>query len=181
MWQSSFSRLARQNKPLQKPTIMYLSKKEGISNQETWVNVRSLLQTTVHNSLEDDEPSLSSVVYSKYPLWVFADIDDSDWLWLSFKCLLMKVVSVMMELQDFETHLNLVKDFTGSRARMSSTTSSGTSSRIVVVVWGLTLLSVKKWNAGRTRRHILYMCHKTHTEENSEEKKKRKERWRFGK
>ena len=65
---------------------------------------------------------------------MFADIDDSDWLWLSCECLLMKVVSVMMELQDFETHLNLVKDFTGSRARMSSTTSSGTGSRIVVVV-----------------------------------------------
>ena len=65
---------------------------------------------------------------------MFADIDDSDWLRLSFKCFLMKVVSVMMELQDFETHLNLVKDFTGSRARMSSTTSSGTGSRSVVVV-----------------------------------------------
>ena len=63
----------------------------------------------------------------------------------------------MMELQDFETHLNLVKDFTGSRARMSSTTSSGTGSRIVVVVWGFTLLSGKRWNAGRTRRNILYM------------------------
>ena len=68
---------------------------------------------------------------------MFADIDDSDWLRLSslsFKCLLMKVVSVMMELQDFETHLNLVKDSTGSRARMPSTKSSGTGSRIVVVV-----------------------------------------------
>ena len=64
---------------------------------------------------------------------MFAGIDDSDWLRLSFKCLQMKVVSVIMEFQDFETHLNLVKDFTGSRARMSYT-SSGTGSRIVVVV-----------------------------------------------
>ena len=137
MWQSSFSRLARQNKPLQKPTIMYLPKKEGISNLETWVSVRSLLQATVHNSLEDDELSLSSVVYSKYPLWVFVDIDDSDWLRLSFKCLLMKVVSVMMEFQDFEKHLNRVKDFTGRWPRMSSMTSSGTRSRIVAAVWDI--------------------------------------------
>ena len=137
MWQSSFSRLARQNKPLQKPTIMCLSKNEGISNLETCVSVRLLLQTTVHNSLVDDELCLSSVVYSKYPLWVFVDIDDSDWLRLSFKCLLMKMGSLIMEFQDFETHLNRIKDFTGRWAKMSSTTSSGTRSPIVAVVWDI--------------------------------------------
>ena len=94
--------------------MLHLSKKEGISNLETWVNVRSLLQTNVHNCLEDGELFLSSVVYSKYPLRVFVDINDSDWLRLSLKCLVMKVVSVMMESQDLETHLKRVKDFTGS-------------------------------------------------------------------
>ena len=42
------------------------------------------------------------------------DTNDSDWLRLSLKCLVMKVGSVMMESQDLEMHLNLVKDFTGS-------------------------------------------------------------------
>ena len=110
--------------------MSHLSKKEGISNLETWDNVRSLLQTTVHNCLEDDE-----LVYSKYPLWVFVDINDSDCLRLSLKCLVMKVGSVMMESQDFETHLNRVKDFTGRWPRMSSMTSSGRSSHVVVVVF----------------------------------------------
>ena len=41
-------------------------------------------------------------------------------------------VPVMIELQDLETHLNRVKDFTGSRPRMSSTMSSGTRLRIVL-------------------------------------------------
>ena len=90
--------------------MLHSSKKEGISNQESWDNVRSLLQTTVHN----DELFLSFVAYSKYPLRVFVDINDSHWLRLSLKCLLMKVVPVMIELQDLETHLNRVKDFTGS-------------------------------------------------------------------
>ena len=138
MWQSSFSSLARQRKPLQKLTILHSSKKEGISNLETWVNVQSLLQTAVHNCLEDDELFSSFVVYSKYPLWVFVDINDSDWLRLSLKCLVMKVVSVMMESQDFETPLNRVEDFTRRWPRMSSTTSSGRSSRlVVVVVWDI--------------------------------------------
>ena len=42
------------------------------------------------------------------------DINDSDWLRLSLKCLVMKVGSVIMESHDFEMHLNRVKDFTGS-------------------------------------------------------------------
>jgi hypothetical protein len=40
----------------------------------------------------------------------------------------MKSGLVMMEKQDLETHLNRIKDFTGSRVRMSNTTSSGTCS-----------------------------------------------------
>ena len=138
MWLRSLSLLARQNKPLQKPTILYFSKSEGISNLEIWVNVLSLLQTTVHRCLEDGELFLSSVVYSKYPVWVFVDTNDSDWLRLSLKCLVMKVGSVMMESQDLEMHLNLVKDFTGSWPRMSSTTSFWTRSPIVVAVWDIT-------------------------------------------
>ena len=42
------------------------------------------------------------------------DINDSDWLRLSLKCLVMKVGLVMMESQDLETHLKQVKDFSGS-------------------------------------------------------------------
>ena len=42
------------------------------------------------------------------------DINDSDWLRLSLKCLVMKVGLVMMESQDLEMHLKQVKDFTGS-------------------------------------------------------------------
>ena len=142
-----------QNKPLQQPTILHLSKKEGISNLETWVNVRPLLQTAVHNCLEDDELFLSFVVYSKYPLWVFVDINDSDCLRLSLKCLVMKVGLVMMESQDFKTHLNRVKDFTGRWPRMSSTTSSGTSSRIVVVVFR----DITKIHEG-TKSKVLGFC-----------------------
>ena len=112
--------------------MLHSSKKEGISNLETSVNVRSLLQTTVHTCLEDDELFLSFVAYSKCPLRVFVDINDSHWLRLSLKCLLMKVVPVMIELQDLETHLNRVKDFTSSRPRMSSTMLSETRSRIVL-------------------------------------------------
>jgi hypothetical protein len=44
------------------------------------------------------------------------------------KCVLMKSGLVMMEFQGLETHLNLINDFTGSRVRMSDTTSSGTCS-----------------------------------------------------
>ena len=54
--------------------------------------------------------------------------NDFDWLRLKLKCVVMKLGLVMMEFQDLETHLNLIKDFTGSRVRMSNTTSSGTGS-----------------------------------------------------
>jgi hypothetical protein len=37
----------------------------------------------------------------------------------------MKMGLVIVELQDLETHLNLIKDLTGSLVRMSNTTSSG--------------------------------------------------------
>ena len=37
----------------------------------------------------------------------------------------MKMGFVIVEYQDFETHLNRIKDFTGSRVRMSNTTSCG--------------------------------------------------------
>ena len=47
--------------------MLYSPGNDGISNLETWVNVRSLLQTTVHNCLEvEDECSVVTVgVYSK--------------------------------------------------------------------------------------------------------------------
>jgi hypothetical protein len=54
--------------------------------------------------------------------------NDFDWLRLKLKCLVMKMGLVMMEFQVMETHLNLIKDFTGSRVRISNTTSSGTRS-----------------------------------------------------
>ena len=57
-------------------------------------------------------------------------VDVSDLVRLRLKCVEMKVGSEMMELQDLETDLNLVKDFTGSRTKMSLTTSYGTRSRI---------------------------------------------------
>ena len=41
-------------------------------------------------------------------------VDVSDLVRLRLKCVEMKVGSEMMELQDLETDLNLVKDFTGS-------------------------------------------------------------------
>ena len=51
---------------------------------------------------------------------MFGDIDDDlGWFRLSLKCVEMKVGSVIMELKDFETHLNLINNFTGSRVRMS--------------------------------------------------------------
>ena len=57
-------------------------------------------------------------------------VDVSDLVRLRLKCVEMRVGSEMMELQDLETDLNLVKDFTGSRPKMSLTTSYGTRSRI---------------------------------------------------
>ena len=48
-------------------------------------------------------------------------MDDNDFVRL--KCVVMKIGSVMMELHDLETHLNRIMDFTGSRVRMSDTTS----------------------------------------------------------
>ena len=50
-------------------------------------------------------------------------MDDNDFVRL--KCVVMKIGSVMMELHDLETHLNRIMDFTGSRVRMSDTTSWG--------------------------------------------------------
>jgi hypothetical protein len=38
-------------------------------------------------------------------------------------CVVMKSGLLIMEFQDLETHLNQTKDFTGSRVRMSNTTS----------------------------------------------------------
>ena len=54
-------------------------------------------------------------------------LDDNDLALLSwrFKCLVMKMGSVIVENQDLETHLNLIKDFTGSRVSMSITMSCG--------------------------------------------------------
>ena len=44
------------------------------------------------------------------------------------RCFVMKMGFVIVEFQDWETHLNRIKDFTGSRVRMSNTTLSGRSS-----------------------------------------------------
>ena len=57
-------------------------------------------------------------------------MDISDLVRLRLKSVETKVESEMMELQVLETDLNRVKDFTGSRPKMSLTTSYGTWSRI---------------------------------------------------
>ena len=57
-------------------------------------------------------------------------MDISDLVRLRLKCVEMKVGSEIMESQDLETNLNRVKDFTGSRPKISLTTSYGTRSRI---------------------------------------------------
>ena len=49
---------------------------------------------------------------------------DNDLALLRLKCALMKMGSVMVEFKDLETHLNRIMGFTGSRVRISNTTSS---------------------------------------------------------
>jgi hypothetical protein len=79
--------------------------------------VRSLLQTTVRNSLQDS-------IYSRNPLWfLLLLLFDNDLA--RTRCIVMKMGLVMMEFQDLETHLNRIMDFTESRVRMSDTMSSG--------------------------------------------------------
>ena len=111
----------RQNKPLQKPiTRLWMgNSKDGIWKLDTWAKVWSLLQITVRNSLILYE---ILCVYRRKPLWL---LFDKDLAWLKLKCVVMKIGLVNMEFQDLETHLNRNIDFTGSRIRMSYTTSSG--------------------------------------------------------
>jgi hypothetical protein len=50
-------------------------------------------------------------------------LDNNDFVRLRLKCEVMKMGFVIMELYDLETHLIRIMDFTGSRVRMSDTTS----------------------------------------------------------
>ena len=92
---------AKQDIPLQKQTLLALAIEKGILILESSDNVLSLLQISLHNSIDGDDEA-----YRRKPLWLL--LLDNDLAWLNLKCVVMNNGLVIVELKDLETHLNRI-------------------------------------------------------------------------